>query len=239
MALFSYHPSVLEMFPTIRGGAIHAEGVANSQSSGEVQEIFTVEQHRTLDLIGDTPLAELPSLAAWRRVFSGFGVSPTQYRNAAEALLRRLTKRGDIPSINLLVDLANLISIRHRLPVAVFDQNPVSGGTIVRFADGLERFTDLGSRQEGAPNPGEVIFVDDVGRVSARRWCWRQSLQSAAGPDTTDVLITIEGHHEMAEDSVAAATSDFVGLLEQFSAPQSLTAAQLSPASPKFESPSN
>ena len=150
----------------IRGGVIHAVGVANRPSSAEVLEIFEADQRKTVELIGDTPLSELPSLAAWRRAFSQFGVSPTQYRNAAEALLRRLTKRGDLPSINLLVDLANLISIRYRVPVAVFDQRPVSGGTVVRFADGVERFTDLGSREEGAPNPGEVIFVDDAGLVS-------------------------------------------------------------------------
>ena len=188
MALFSYHPSVPETFPMIRGGVIHAVGVTNTPSSAEVLGIFEAEQRRTVELIGDTPLSELPSLAAWRRAFSQFVVSPTQYRNAAEALLRRLTKRGHLPSINLLVDLANLISIRYRVPVAVFDQRPVSGGTVVRFADGVERFTDLGSREEGAPNLGEVIFVDDAGLVSARRWCWRQSLQSAAGPDTTEAV---------------------------------------------------
>ena len=33
--------------------------------------------------IGDTPLSEIPSLAAWRRVFAAFGAQPTKYRNAA------------------------------------------------------------------------------------------------------------------------------------------------------------
>ena len=234
MALFSYHPSISETFPMIRGGVIHAVGVANTPSSAEVLEILEAEQRRTVELIGDTPLSELPSLAAWRRAFSQFGVSPTQYRSAAEALLRRLTKRGDLPSINLLVDLANLISIRYRVPVAVFDQGPVSGGTVVRFADGRERFTDLGSGEQGAPNPGEVIFVDDAGLVSARRWCWRQSMQSAAGPDTTEVLITIEGQHEKAAETVETATTDFTDLLERFAPPRSMTTAQLSPTDPAF-----
>ena len=37
----------------------------------------------------------------------GFGVDPTQHRTAAEALLRRLTKKGDIPSINMIKDTAD------------------------------------------------------------------------------------------------------------------------------------
>ncbi len=84
------------------------------------------EQQGTLRRIGDTPLSQIPSLVAWRAVFRSFGVDPTQYRSAAEALLRRLTKKGDIPSINLLVDLGNLVSIRYALPVAVFDTSSLT-----------------------------------------------------------------------------------------------------------------
>ena len=99
------------------------------------------------------PFSELPSLAAWRRAFRAFGVDPTGYRSAAEALLRRLTKQGSIPSINTLVDIGNLVSIRHALPVAVFDQRAMTGGTTVRFATGDETFTDLGTGERESPEP--------------------------------------------------------------------------------------
>ena len=190
----------------------------------------------TLERIGLTPLSELETLSAWRRTFSAFGVKPTQYRNAAEALLRRLTKAGDIPSINALVDLANLVSIRHRLPVAVFDQSMVRGLTTVRFANGDEEFTDLGSGEVSHPEQGEVIFVDDAGVVSARRWCWRQSGQSAAGPGTTEALITVEGQHPDADDDVEAATVDLLGLLSRFQPEARVSSAQLSAESPIFDS---
>jgi threonine/homoserine/homoserine lactone efflux protein len=76
----------------------------------------------------------------------GSVVLQSQYRNAAEALLRRLAKHGDIPTINTLVDIGNLVSIRYAMPVAVFDQANIAGGSItVRFATGAELFTDLGS----------------------------------------------------------------------------------------------
>ncbi len=215
MGGFGYDPSVLERFPSTIGGVIHAVGLDNGPSDSSLRDAFLAEQARVKDEIGDTPLSEIPSLAAWRRTFSGFGVKPTQYRSAPEALLRRLTKQGDIPSINRLVDIANLVSIRHRLPVAVFDQVTVTGVTTVRFATGTERFTDLGSESESPPEPGEVVFVDEAGLVSARRWCWRQSAQSAAGPDTIEAVITVEAQHEGGLTEIADAVSEMSELLRE------------------------
>jgi DNA/RNA-binding domain of Phe-tRNA-synthetase-like protein len=92
----------------------------------------------------------------------------------------------------------------------------ITGGITVRFARGDEAFTDLGSGETQAPDPGEVIFVDYAGHVAARRWCWRQSAESATRPDTTDVLVTVEGHHEQAAADVTAAVADLLGLLDVY-----------------------
>ena len=176
----------------------------------------------------------MPTLAAWRRAFRAFGVDPTTYRSAAEALLRRLTKQGSIPSINALVDIGNLVAIRYGLPVAMFDQRTVTGGTTVRFAAGTESFTDLGSGERETPAQGEVIFIDDAGLVSARRWCWRQSAESASGPDTTEVLVTVEGHHDGAEADVTAAVADLEALLRDHAHPASMVSGIVTAQSPVF-----
>lgn len=146
-------------------------------------------------------------------MFRSFGVAPTQYRSAAEALLRRLMKEGALPKLNTLVDLGNLVSIRHALPIAIIDLRAIPDGTTVRFARGDERFTNLGQSEPEAPTPGEVIFADDTGLVTARRWCWRQSAESAARDDTTGVLITIEAHHRAGRADVEAALRDLLALL--------------------------
>ena len=234
MAHFRYSTEIIDRFPTIRGGVIHATGVTNTSTPPGLLEAFETEQETVQQRLGDTPPSEIPSLAAWRSTFTAFGVKPTQYRNAAEALLRRLSKQGTVPSINTIVDLANLVSLRYQLPVAVFDQHAVAGSTTVRFASGEERFTDLGSDSISHPEPGEVVFVDDDGVVSARRWCWRQSTQSAAGSSTTDVVITVEGQHPDATADVTTATSDLTGLLAEHQPQTDLTSAILSPDSPQF-----
>jgi len=233
--MFSYHHEVLARFPTIRARVVHADGLVNGPSPDPLRKAFQEQQAASLDRFRGTPMSEVPSITAWRRTFSAFGVQPTRYRNAAEALIRRLTKAGDIPSINCLVDIANLVSIRYGLPVAAMDQERVAGATTVRFATGDERFDDLGSSRTTSPVVGEVIFVDRSGRVSARRWCWRQSAQSATGPDTVEALYTVEGHHEGAEEDVASATRDLVALLETYQPRARVEPARLSPSRPRYE----
>ena len=77
--------------------------------------------------------------------------------------------------------------------------------------------------------------MDDAGAVSARRWCWRQSRTSAAREDTTEILITVEGHHATAAIDVAAALDDLAGLLRAHASPASLRSGLLDAAHPAFD----
>ena len=211
--LFGYDDAITECYPTIRAAIVHATNLANGPSPPGLLDEYRAEQRAVSERLGATAVADLPQIAAWRRVFTRFGAKPTQHRNAAEALFRRLLKRGDTPTINALVDIGNLVSIRHAMPVAVFDRSNVAGPITVRFATGAEPFTDLGSTESAHPNPGEVVFVDGNDVACARRWCWRQSARSVTGPNTVDTLVVVEGHHDAARQDVESALTDLSSLL--------------------------
>src|SRR6266571_1514275 len=216
MNIFQYHPDILVRYPAVVGGAMLVRDVTNGPTPASLLSAYQAEQQAVLQRLGKTPLSQIPSLSAWRSAFRGFGVDPTQYRSAAEALLRRLTKKGDIPSINTLVDLGNLVSIRYALPTAVFDTRVLQGPVTVHFAKGSERYTTLGQAEVEHPEPGEVVFSDETGLVTARRWCWRQSEQSAAQPETTDAIITVEAHHAGGRRDIEAALNDLLELLIKY-----------------------
>ena len=235
MIRFCYDAVLLDRFPTIRGGVILARGLHGGPTPPALAAAFQAEQAAVLESIGQTPLAEIPALAAWRSAFRAFGAEPTKYRCASEALLRRLTKKGDIPGINLLVDLGNLVSIRYAMPLAMFDLTHATGTITVRFARGDERFTELDSDEVKHPEPGEVIFVDDTGLIFARRWCWRQSAQSASSESTTDVLITLEGQHAGAEADVRAGLADLRALLAEYAGGTIVAADVLGPGNAAIE----
>lgn len=213
---FSYHSEILAAFPAAEAGVLFGRGLSNRPTPEALKQAYFAEQAAVLAEIGDTPLSELESLAAWRSAYRQFGVNPTKYRSAIEALLRRLTKKGDIPSINTLVDIGNLVSIRYQVPVAVFDASRTGGEILVQFAQGDEPFTPLFETEIEHPEAGEVIFVDGHGDVAARRWCWRQSDQSASRPDTNELIAVTETHHPAARQAVAAAIQDIHDLIAEY-----------------------
>ena len=227
MVTFRYAPEILARYPAVVGAAMLAFGLRNGPSPDALRAEYAAEQKAVRERLGDKPLSQIPSLAAWRSVFRGFGLDPTQYRGAAEALLRRLTKKGEVPSVNALVDIGNLVSIRYALPIALFDLRATIGTITVRFATGDERYTTLneaGEAQPAHPELGEVIFADETGLVIARRWCWRQSDESAIRADTTSALVTVEAHHEGGQADVTAALGDLQALLARYAGGEYMTA---------------
>src|ERR687891_745959 len=142
--MFVYAAGITETWPAIRAGVVHARSVTNGPSPPALLQEYRAEQRAASERLETLAIADHKSIGAWRRAFSQFGAKPTQYRSAPEALLRRLAKQGDIPTINTLVDIGNLISVRYAMPVAVVDLAGVTGVTTVQFATGSEQFTDLG-----------------------------------------------------------------------------------------------
>ena len=84
------------------------------------------------------------------------------------------------------------------------------------------------------PDPGEVVFVDEDGVVCARRWCWRQSAQSATNPRTVEALVVIEGHHDAADRDIEAAVADLTALLSAHQPESQTESHALSPATPSL-----
>lgn len=209
---FGYTEAMRDAFPAVATGVIAASGIRpDVDPAGPVTGYWETARHR---LTAATE-GEFPEIQAWRRAFSAMGLKPTQYRCAAEALLRRFRKEDALPSIHPLIDLCNAASLAFAIPVAVFDRAQVDGDLTVRHAAGDETYLTFGGETE-TPAEGEVIFADGANNCHARRWTNRQSARSAIRPETADVLIVAEalhdGAHEQVADLVESLTADIGAL---------------------------
>jgi DNA/RNA-binding domain of Phe-tRNA-synthetase-like protein len=199
----AHSPAIWRQFPELVPGVLV---VADIRPDVEVGALVAPWYERARERLRRGPESELPEVAAWRRAFARMGLKPTQYRSAAEALLRRLRREGDVPRLHPLVDLCNAVSLAFALPVAVFDVARIAGYLEVRHATGAEQHVGVRGEIE-SPEAGEVIFADAADHAHARRWTFRQSQHSTVRPDTRQALIVSEGLH-------ASAAADVPALLE-------------------------
>jgi DNA/RNA-binding domain of Phe-tRNA-synthetase-like protein len=195
---FRHSEPVWQTFPGLTAAAIVADGIGDDADVGRaVDEHLTAAKQRAARL----PESELPAIRAWRRAYMQMGLKPTQFRCAAESLLRRIRSRGDLPCVHPLVDLCNAVSAAHAIPVAAFDLDRVEGDLTVGPATGAETYVTFSGDIEH-PSPGEIIYADDGGNAHSRRWVTRQSGRSAVGSSTTRVLIVAEAVHDSGETDV-------------------------------------
>jgi DNA/RNA-binding domain of Phe-tRNA-synthetase-like protein len=197
---FEHTAAIWHEFPTLIPAVLLVDGI--SPAAGVARQIAPYLDRARARLVGISE-AELPEVQAWRRAFGRMGLKPTQYRSAAEALLRRFRKEDALPTLHPLVDLCNAVSLAYALPVAVIDLDQVVGGIQVRYAEGDETAVAFNGEEEH-PEPGEVIFADEARRVHARRWTFRQSRHSTVSDATRRALIVSEGLHDTAAADIAA-----------------------------------
>ena len=61
-------------------------------------------------------VAAHPRIASWREAYRAFGAQPSKFRSSIEAMVRRALRHQELPSINALVDIGNVISLRYLVP---------------------------------------------------------------------------------------------------------------------------
>ncbi|WP_433210283.1 B3/B4 domain-containing protein [Dactylosporangium sp. CS-047395] len=148
--------------------------------------------HAAIAAAGDLG-APHPHLEAWRDVYRAFGAKPQRTPCSAEALRKRAAK-GDVPSVNRIVDAYNAVSIRFAVPIGGEDRAALAGTERLVRAVGDEPFDTVkdGVGVTESPEPGEIVWRDDVA-VTCRRWNWRQGRRTALTDATTSAVFLLEG----------------------------------------------
>ncbi len=226
---FEHASEIWRDFPSLVPLAVFAAGITPDVPVAARTSHFADLAKSRLGAGRESDLAEIQ---AWRRAFTAMGLRPTQYRCAAESLLRRFRMDGALPQLHPLVDLCNAISLAFAVPIAVFDVAKISGPLAVRYAAGDEDYLTFGGETEH-PQAGEVIFSDKAGNAHARRWTNRQSGLSAVTDETTAALIVAEALHDTAPADMRSVAVTITGELAS-AWPIGPVSAVLTPQAPRF-----
>lgn len=121
------------------------------------------------------------------------GVKRRKNVPSSENLIKMLLKNQDIPFINQVVDIYNVISMESRLCVAAHNLDKVEGNLTVRFSDGTEIYLPLGAEQPVPVKPHEYCYCDDSNEVLCRLEI-RQVEKTKVDERVRNILYIIEGN---------------------------------------------
>ena len=184
-------PDILEKFSGYTAVVLYARNLENGESDA-IASAWLREAEAFARKEFAEPVSGHPHIQAWRTAFSAFGSKPSKYLCSAEALLKRVLRGEEIPSINRAVDAYNAVSIRHAVPAGGEDLDALQSDLRLAFASGDEPF-DLMAGEGAAehPDPGEVVWKDSAG-VTCRRWNWRQCRRTRLLPETRNAYFVID-----------------------------------------------
>src|SRR6059036_4276619 len=142
-------------------GLLEAEGVRLDTLPPEFeQERDRVTAKLVARFAGKQP-ADIPGVAETRALFHQLDIDPTKHRPSSEALLRRVLQGKGLPAVNLAVDICNLCSLEHQLPLGLYDRDLVRGAFRVRA--GREGEGYAGIRKQRVNLTGRLLLADDDG----------------------------------------------------------------------------
>lgn len=212
---FEVDAAITRMFPDAKMGVLIGKGLNNRSPHPEIVKLLRHTEEEVRKKLNIDQLATVPKIADWREAYRKFGFKPSAYRSSVEALLRRVLQGKELPSISPIIDLYNIVSIKHILAAGGDDTDKVEGSICLTIADGSERFVMLGA---AAPEPiikGEVVYRDDK-EVLCRAWNYRECEKTKITPETTNICLVLEGLEHTTKEEVVTAIHELRHLLTTY-----------------------
>ncbi len=195
--------------------AVVIEGINNKEISEEYKNWRKEKVASLIEKYKDYDIKSDPIIEGFYELHQEVGVPRRKNLPASENLIRLLTKREDLISINKAVDIYNILSIESKLCLGAHDIDKVDGNVTLKITDGTEKFLPLGSEELKPVKAGEYSFVDDNNDVV----CWldiRQVDKTKVTEDSKNVLYLIIGNRKTTDEELEKVTNNLISLTTKF-----------------------
>ncbi|MFV0439090.1 MAG: B3/4 domain-containing protein [Desulfopila sp.] len=210
---FIVRPEVFAALPQLCFGVVRARGLDNSGRLPQLAERLALAMEAVRNRYSGTDSHDIEGLKVYRDAFSQLGYNPNKFMCSIEAMVRRVLKGGDLPSINGVVDLGNSISLKYLLPIGAHDIGAAADDIEVRHARVDDTFTPFGAEKPEKVASGEVVYARG-NSVKTRRWIWRQGVPGMIDAGTTEVFYPIDGFAGVNDEHVIAARDELAAAVE-------------------------
>lgn len=175
------------------------KGVKNKQTTPEFDIERKARISKLLANLDDSTIDSDPILIGYRDLHKKVGVPRRKNTPASENLIKLLLKNQDLFSVNIVVDLYNIISMESRVALGAHDLKNVSGNINLRMSDGSEKFIPLGQIEPKQVKADEYIYVDDSNEIICRLEI-RQVEKTKVTLESEDIWFLIQGNASVSHE---------------------------------------
>jgi len=212
---YTISPAIFQKYPGYVRGIVVANHVKNRLSPDELVDLLRKAEEELRARLKIENLLDEPHVKSWREAFRAFGAKPSDFRSSIEAMSRRVLRGDSLPSINALVDIGNIISLRHLVPTGGHAIDHLTQDISLRLATGREIFVPFGSDLVEHPTQGEVIFAEGD-TVLTSKWTWRQANHTLTLLETEAIEFNVDGLLPVTPQEVEQISNEITLMIGQF-----------------------
>lgn len=213
---FKIDYKIFDKFPGLTIGVVICKNLDNSGTQEKIQKEIGTQEKNIREKYNTETLSQTPKIDIWRKAYSAFGAKPKENKSSVENLYRLVLEGINLRHINKLVDIYNLISLKHMVPVGGEDTDKIQGDVVLTFAEPNEPpVLLLGDKEPRPPHEGEVIYKDDISAI-CRRWNWREADRTKFTEGTKNCFLVIEGLLPVTKQEVENAAKELKDLVQKF-----------------------
>ncbi|HBG3273642.1 TPA: hypothetical protein KP795_002308 [Clostridioides difficile] len=174
-----------ERWPNAKLGCIQAKVAVNKSSEKLINEINefcdTINQSLKVE-----DITKLDKIKDARNAYKELGKNPSRYRTSSEALVRRIIQGKGLYTINNIVEINNLISIKSLYPVGTYNVSKLHSPVCFTVGDEGEQYKGIGKELINIENL--PILSDSVGKFGSPT---SDSERAMITEDANEILICI------------------------------------------------
>ncbi|GGE43701.1 hypothetical protein GCM10011391_23110 [Pullulanibacillus camelliae] len=153
--------TLTQTIPHFKTGWIHYHDIVVSDSQQLLKGRLTYFSEELMLELEEKSISDLPRVKEWRQIFKQLGTDPSRYRPSHEALLRRIRQGKALPHIHTAADLNNYFSVRHQLPMGIYDLDKINGSITIRVGTASDHYEGLNGRDMSMEE--KLVSADALG----------------------------------------------------------------------------
>lgn len=206
-------PKVTEL--GVKSVGVIMTGVDNKTISPEYEAYRKQAVQNLIERCCSINVKEDPIVEGFYKLHDKVHVKRRKNPPSMETLIKYIQKKEDLPHINKVVDLYNILSAQTKIALGAHDIDHIEGNVNLRLTDGSEKFVPLGQSEPKPVQPGEYSYIDDSNEIICHLEI-RQIDKTKVTEETKNIYFIVQGNEETSDEYVLDTANQLIELISKY-----------------------